>query len=520
MISRAVEVSPALLIFIDAKGHVISFNRACRELTGYSLAEVQGKSYLDLPFWPSEKKALPLESHTSPNDVRTALRESEWITRDGKIRFVSWSFSDAFNDAGGLEFTIGAGIDVTERRDAEMRLAYLAEHDSLTDLYNRSKLTSLIEEASASAWNGRHTALLYIDLDNFKNVNDVAGHTAGDRLIKKLAALLKEISRAEDHIVRFGGDEFVIVLHETSLEDARAIAERYRSRVDSLEFEDSGETFTISASIGLAVIDGTMSSEELVASVDSACYTAKASGRNRIVIHRKDENDISRAIADVHWAKRIREAIRKDQLELWFQPILNVKTGTIDFHEALLRLSDDPSMSPSKFLSSIHRSGGMALLDRHVVALATQTLVTNRNVVLSVNIAAHSANDASFFEYVATLFDLHKISYDRVLFEITETAIMVEPEKARPFFEMLKEKGFRFALDDFGVGFSSLAYLRHLPIDILKVDGAFIRDLARQRLNQALVQSINQTAHILNLQTVAEFVSDVETLDLITEFGF
>jgi diguanylate cyclase (GGDEF)-like protein/PAS domain S-box-containing protein len=520
MVSRAVEMSPALLIFIDEKGHVISFNRACRELTGYSLAEVQGKIYWDLPFWPSEKATFQTESHASGSDVRSALRETEWITKEGKIRFVSWSFSDAFDAEGVLEFTIGAGIDITERRDAETRLAYLAEHDSLTDLYNRSKLTSLIEGASQAAREGRPTALLYIDLDNFKNVNDVAGHGAGDRLIMKLAAMLKDISRAEDNLVRFGGDEFVIILHEASLEEAREIAERYRAKVDSLEFEDSGETFNVSTSIGLAVIDGTMSSEELVASVDSACYTAKARGRNRIAIHTKDENEISRATADVHWAKRIKGAIRKQELELWFQPILNVRTGEIDFHEALLRLRDEPALSPCAFLGAMHRTGGMPFLDRHVVELATQALVANPDVALSVNISAQSANDTSFFEHVAHLFDFYEISYSRVLFEITETALMFEPEKARPFFEMLKKKGFRFALDDFGVGFSSLGYLRHLPIEILKVDGVFIKDLARQPINQALVQSINQTAHILKLQTVAEFVEDEETLELIGAFGF
>jgi diguanylate cyclase (GGDEF)-like protein/PAS domain S-box-containing protein len=520
MVSRAVDMSPALLIFIDDKGRVISFNRACRELTGYSLAEVKGRNYWELPFWPSEKEPFQTESPVSPSDVRPTVRESEWITREGKIRFVSWSFSDAFDDAGALEFTIGAGIDITERRNAETRLAYLAEHDSLTDLYNRSKLTSLIEVASEAARRGNPTALLYIDLDNFKNVNDVAGHGAGDRLIMKLSAMLKDLSRAKDKLVRFGGDEFVVVLHEASLDQAREIAERYRSRIDNMDFEDSGVTFTVSTSIGLAVIDGTMSSEELVASVDSACYTAKARGRNRIAIHTKDENDISRATADVHWAKRIKEAIRKHELELWFQPILNVKTGEIDFHEALLRLRDEPQMTPSAFLGAIHRTGGMPLLDRHVVELATKALSGNLGTSLSVNIAAQSANDPEFFEHVARLFDFHGIAYGQVLFEITETALMIEPEKARPFFEMLKEKGFRFALDDFGVGFSSLAYLRHLPIEMLKIDGAFIRDLARQPLNQALVQSINQMAQILKIQTVAEFVEDRETMEFISQFGF
>lgn len=520
MISRAVEISPALIIFLDEKGHILSFNRACRDLTGYSLEDVQGKVYWELPFWPSEKEAFQTGFQASSSAARPYMRESEWITRKGELRFVSWSFSDVFDSSGKLEFTIGAGIDVTERREAEHRLAYVAEHDSLTDLFNRSKLVLLLEQALDGARRGHPTALLYIDLDNFKNVNDIAGHGAGDRLIIKIAALLKDASRAEDKIVRFGGDEFVIVLHEASLEQARAIAERYRTRVDNFEFEDSGKTFNVSTSIGLAIVDGTMSSEEVVASVDSACYSAKAKGRNRVEVHTKDQNEISRAIADSHWAKRIKEAIRSNELELWFQPIIEVKTRKIVFYETLLRLRDEPSMSPSTFLAALERSGGIALLDRHVIELTVKTLIETDAPLLSVNISGHSANDDSFFEYVLHIFDKHKLAFSRVIFEITETAVMTEPEKARDLFDTLKSKGFRFALDDFGAGFSSLGYLRHLPVEMLKVDGSFIKDLIRHPLNQALVQSINQTAHILHLKTVAEFVEDEETFTLIEEFGF
>jgi diguanylate cyclase (GGDEF)-like protein len=412
--------------------------------------------------------------------------------------------------------------EIAARKRLERELKFLATRDPLTKLLNRSQLEPALMAAIQATQDGRNAAVLYLDLDNFKVVNDTLGHDAGDRLLLTLTGLIKTTTRPQDELVRFGGDEFVIILTDASIEQAMAVAGRLREKLDEFRFLDSGMSFRVGASIGVAPVNPLLSPAEILVAADSACYAAKAHGRNRVELHSESDSAIAKLIADTDWATRIGEAMRDGSLELWFQPVVSTRDGKLLYQEALLRYiapGQTIIISPGAFLSSAHRSGQGAKLDLFVIDAAFKVLNEYPDLVLGVNLSAPSFNDHDLIQHVERALAGSSVAPERLLFEITETEIMSNLDKAREVLGEMERMGLKTALDDFGAGFSSLAYLKNLPVDHLKIDCTFIRDLPKNNFNQAILRAIREVARIRDIKTVAECIETREQYDLLGELG-
>jgi diguanylate cyclase (GGDEF)-like protein len=412
--------------------------------------------------------------------------------------------------------------DIAERRRLEYDLEFLAEHDPLTKLFNRRKLPLAVGDAVAEARAGRTGALLYIDLDNFKVVNDTLGHEAGDRLLLTVADILRSTVRAEDILVRFGGDEFVIVLPDCPVSDALNIGEGLRENIENLVFSEEGRTFRVGASIGIVPIDGSRESSDVLGVADAACYAAKAGGRNRVELYRETGGALEALVADNDWSSRIKNAMRDGSLGIYFQPVVAIVGRSILCHEVLLRLSDRPESAPvhpAAFMSAVQRSGQTARLDRYVIARAVESLAGRPDAHLSINISGSSFANADFADYVEATLAKHSVRPERIVFELTENEVIANLAQAQSVMTSLRKRGFRFALDDFGTGTSSMNYLKSLPVDMIKVEGSFVRHLDADPFNQAVVRAVQALAAALKIPVVAEYVESRAIFDLLAEMG-
>lgn len=412
--------------------------------------------------------------------------------------------------------------DITERRRLEDDLEFLAEHDPLTKLYNRRRLPQAVGEALAKARSGRPGALLYIDLDNFKIVNDTLGHEAGDKLLLTVADILRSRVRAEDILVRFGGDEFVIVLPDCPVSDALNIGQSLLESIEELGFSEGDRNFRVGASIGVTPIDGSKESPDVLGVADAACYAAKAAGRNRVELYRESGGALEALMADSDWSSRVANAMKTGTLEIYFQPVVSTSERSIFCHEVLLRLADraqSAPVHPAAFMSSVHRSGQAAKLDRFVIERAVASLAGTPAVKLSINISGSSFATPDFEDFVGRILEKYAVLPEQIIFELTENEVISNLHEARAVMTTLRQRGFRFALDDFGTGTSSLNYLKTLPIDMIKVEGTFIRNLDQDPFNQAVVRAVQALASALKIPLVAEYVEARPVYDLLVKMG-
>ncbi len=411
---------------------------------------------------------------------------------------------------------------IARRKKLEAELKYMAQHDTLTRLFNRSQLDSAIQAAIQVARDGKSGAVLYLDLDNFKIINDTLGHGAGDKLLVKVAGTLMAHVREGDFLVRFGGDEFVLILPNCTVEDAVGIGESLVARIGEIVFAEGGRTYHVGASIGICEIDGDSDATVVMGSADAACYAAKAHGRNRVEVYTEETSEIARLVSDTDWSTSIREAMLDGSLQVWYQPVVCVNSGRIIFQELLLRYFDPDSglpVSPTVFLSALERFGHSTKVDRFVIEKAFVALAENPELTLSINISGGLFGEASFCGYVEDLMATSGILAGRVIFEITENELIPNLLDASDAIERLQALGCRFALDDFGSGFSSLTYLKNLPVDFIKIDGTFVHKLASHSFNQAVLQAINIISDALGVETIAEFVEEQGDFDLLRKIG-
>lgn len=412
-------------------------------------------------------------------------------------------------------------------RIAEATIHHLAYHDHLTGLVNRNEFDRRLNEALDSAKNDDVThALLYLDLDQFKVINDTCGHQAGDELLSQLAVVLRKLVRGNDMLARLGGDEFGLLLGNCPLDQAQSIAEEIREAVGDFRFVWRDKSFSVQVSIGMVLITkDAHSADEVLSAADIACYAAKDLGRDRVHVYADDDSELQRRHTEMQWVSRIKDALEGDQFVLYQQKMCSLHRGNEEeqHSEFLVRMlkSDGSIILPGAFIPAAERYGLMVSLDRWVVKAVIDYLVQNNENrgVHFINLSGASLSDDGIFSFIKQEITRSKISPELLCFEITETAAIANLSNAVKFINEIRNIGCRFALDDFGAGLSSFSYLKTIPVDYLKIDGAFVRDINDDPMNYAIVQAINEIGHVAGLHTVAEYVENEETLEVLREIG-
>lgn len=454
--------------------------------------------------------------------------ETVHVDRSGEPRNLSFNGRAQFDGDGNVLWVSGTARDITEQKAYQQQLYYQAQHDTLTGLYNRNFFQQELERViSRVARSGSECALFYIDLDQFKLVNDTVGHAEGDRLLIECSAMLTANVREGDLVSRFGGDEFTILLYNVERECVAQVAEKLRKAFEDYRFLSHGNSFNVTSSIGVAMIDNeTQGIDEAMAHADLACNVAKTQGRNRIVFYDAGRTDLEDMAEDVGWARRVREAVEHDHFRMVFQPIIELTTGRVHGYEVLLRMTPPGGgeIMPGGFLPAAERFGLIQHVDRWVVSRAIERLAqenadSRHPVGFSINLSGKALDDKGLLPLIRELLQRHGVNPELLTFEVTETAAISRLTSAVSFIEGLKALGCKFALDDFGSGYCSFTYLKHLPVDRVKIDGVFIGGLMQSEVDQAMVRSMAQVARALGKQTVAESVENAETLAMLREMG-
>lgn len=420
--------------------------------------------------------------------------------------------------------------DITQNNRLQEQLTFQAVHDTLTGLINRREFEKRLEQLIVDA-HQRHVMhlLCYLDLDQFKLVNDTCGHRAGDALLKQLSGLLKPELRQSDTLARLGGDEFGVLLSHCPVEKGLEIAEALRKTVTAFRFSWEGQIFSVGVSIGLVSITHTSGTlDELLSHADAACYAAKDLGRNRVQLFQADDQDTQERQGQIQWASRLQEALDRDLFRLFYQPIVALEDDNMGMphYEILTRMIDEKGnlIPPGAFIPAAERFGLMSKIDKWVIRntlawMGDQLRQNKQPVFCAINLSGASIGREDCLTLIRTQLEKHQVPAKNICFEVTETAAIADPANAGRFINELKQLGCQFALDDFGSGLSSFGYLKQLPVDYLKIDGIFIRDLATNPIDQAMVASINNIGHIMGLKTIAEFVEDSASLNLLRQIG-
>jgi diguanylate cyclase (GGDEF)-like protein len=416
--------------------------------------------------------------------------------------------------------------DVTENRSMARQLSYQAAHDPLTGLINRAEFERRLEYALESVHSeSAHHALCFMDIDQFKLVNDTCSHEAGDAMLKEISGLLQGCLRDSDVLGRLGGDEFGVLLRNCTLDGAEEIAANMLSMIKATRFESCERTFEIGASIGIAMIDaGSSSVTEIMKAADLACYAAKDTGRSGIHVFQAGDTELSRRHDDMQWVARLKDAISEDRLVLYYQDIVPVSRSATGAHhfEVLVRMQDEAGqlITPDKFLPAAESYNLITALDRWVVEHSLEWYsARDEQLLMSINLSGKSVTDPGFLEFIRDKLAEYQVNPADICFEITETAAVANLELAAEFMHELRKLGCRFALDDFGSGLSSFAYLRNLPVNYLKIDGSFVRNIDSDRVNAAMVDAINQLGVVMGIRTIAEFVENDDIMNRLADIG-
>jgi diguanylate cyclase (GGDEF)-like protein/PAS domain S-box-containing protein len=527
LLHHVVGLTDDAIITQSLDGTITSWNGGAERLYGYSSEEAIGRAASMLDPAPGGGQQERLLRNVLSGVPVTRI-DSEKLRKDGGTIFVSEAVSPVRDASGAIVAAAVIARDITERRHYEERLRYLADYDQLTGLCNRRRFEEEIKRELARS--GRYSqpgAVLSIDLDNFKSTNDFAGPAAGDAVLNAVGRVLKRRFRSSDVVARLGGDEFGVLLTAVDGAAARKAAEDLLVAVHGCRPTFGGKAFRITASIGVATFDSDdATAGELLVNADLAMYAAKASGRDRIVVYTTSEGRRARATAKLTWAERIRDALdRDDGFVLHMQPILNLATDQISHGELLLRMRDEYGnlIAPSAFLPAAERFGLIHAIDRWVVRRAIEMVAAGNpaaRLPVSINLSGDSVvGDPHLLEMIEGELKSAAIDPTMLIFEVTETAAIANMPEATTFARRVNELGAGLALDDFGTGFGSFYYLKHLPVSYVKLDGEFIQNLPQSEVDAHMVNAIVGMAQGLGIKTVAESVSDEETIQVLRRQG-
>lgn len=533
-LERETRFMQALLDGIDAvvmearpPGYQFTFvSREAQNLLGYSVSD-----WLKADFWTRHVVSDDLawleeviEGHTEKKESFTV--DFRMSHRHGHTVWVR-AINSVELDEDKQPILRGLFLDITEQKTAEDRIVYLAEHDSLTGLINRRRFQKELDRAIAFAQRYKQQgALLFVDLDQFKYVNDTYGHQYGDEYLLDVSRRLSQVLRRTDILGRLGGDEFGIVIPKCSFEEAHTVGMALLGALAQEHLEQGGKVVPVSASVGIALFP-TQSAvpSDLLAKADAAMYTAKRKGRGQVHVYSEDDTELWNMHAKIHWEEQIRWALAEDRFELYFQPVVELNVGLITHYEVLLRMrgEDGEMIAPGAFMETAERFGLIRDIDRWVVDYAIKTqansIKQHKPVSLAINLSGRHFGNIDMLEFIQKAIQTYGADPKSLMFEVTETEAVENLSKAREFIDALRMIGCKFALDDFGIGFSSFHYLRNLPVDYIKIDGSFVRSLHLDADDRLFVKAIVDLAKGLKIPCIAEFVENAHVVDILIELG-
>ncbi|MBA5685948.1 EAL domain-containing protein [Rugamonas apoptosis] len=531
------------VITTDADGHTLYLNRVAEQLTGWTSELAQGVDVATTLRLVDEEAGADQE-HVARKCLRlrqtvTVEANSLLITREGRHIPIEESAAPIWTDDNELLGAVVVFRDVSHERRLTRQLSWQATHDALTGLINRAEFENQLAVALHSAKEEGHVhALLYLDLDQFKVVNDTCGHSAGDLLLQLLAKLLQTQMRDSDILARLGGDELGVLLPHCPPAQALHVAEGLRHSVKGFRFVWDNHSFELGVSIGVVEVNETSKSlSELLVAADQACYQAKERGRNRVHQYQESDARLTQRHGEMLWVSRLTEAFDKRRFRLYAQPIVGLTAQVEPHEEVLVRIRDAKGrlILPGAFIPAAERYDMMLDIDRWVIRSVCRHIQSVRDSMTpdqayvdshqrqparyAINLSGTSIGDDALHDFIVEQFRQYDVAPDEICFEITETAAIANLPAAQEFMRKLKALGCSFSLDDFGSGLSSFAYLKALPVDFLKIDGVFVRDLATNAINRAMVKAINEVGHVMGIRTVAEFVEDDAILAQVRDIG-
>ncbi len=518
---------------LDVEGRLEGVNPALVRLLGYDdedallALDLATEVFVDAAEYAKRLRAVRAGGRIVDSKLEVKTR--------GGATLVVLATLHAIHDPGGVVRGYqGLLTDITEVDRLSEQLSYEASHDALTGLYNRRMFEAHLQEAVARARAGERFGLCWIDLDQFKLINDTCGHLAGDELLKQLAETLREAARREDVLARLGGDEFGLLFAAADLAQAQAGARALLAAIRGFRFDWGEQRLDTDASVGLVMLDETVGEAgEIVAAADAACYTAKDRGGGRVYVGRAEADTMNQRIGEMHWVMRIKAAIQENRLLLYQQPIAPTQAaafggpahgGPLHFEILLRGLDANGKLyMPGDFLPAVERYNLGATVDRWVVEAALAWLAQHGEalgeVLCAINLSGQSVGEPAFLEFVEGRLEASGVPAETVCFEITESAAIRNLAAARRLMAALRQRGCRFSLDDFGSGLSSFAYLRNLDVDFVKLDGVFIKSITTDAVNRATVKCIVDLARAMGKETIAEFVEDAATISVLEGLG-
>lgn len=526
-LSRAVESSPNPILITDAQGRIEYANKKSEKVSGYSLTEMLGN------------KLESFKSDNTPAEVfeeiwSIAAEAGEWSgeienrRKDGSDHWLKVYLAAVFDNDNAISHYVVISEDITDSRQLAQKLSYQATHDDLTGLINRAEFeTRLAMKVENAKLNESEHALCFLDLDQFKVINDTCGHIAGDELLRQLGKLLNGVMRRSDTLARLGGDEFAILVTDCNQRQAEKIANDVRELIEQFQFIWDSQVFTIGVSIGLTSINSlTNNRTEALKQADTACYAAKNSGRNCVYIYQGHDKNLVQQEGEFKWVNEIKEALVDNRLVLYVQPIVTTSSNQLHSYEVLVRLrgKNGQLSPPGAFLPSAERYNLSDKIDKWVIEHVFAWLEQHQADLpflkqFAINLSGSSVGHTEMLAYISSKLAKAKFDPAMIKFEITETAAIGNLRNANSFIKELTAIGCEFSLDDFGSGLSSFAYLKNLPVQSIKIDGMFVKDMLTDPLDFEMVKSINDIGHVMGLETIAEFVEDEQVWQKLKSIG-